>query len=572
MLWRALKSPWLPRIALSPRLSALEIPTLPAVQYRTRHLHEQAHREVVSTGPASAPIVQHASLLDSGSKFEPGQNHKSVQITGLVRSVRKQKKIAFARIADGSTLASVQAVFPDPSLAKDISNGSYVALVGQWIPSQGAGQTHELQVGTIEAVGESNPLENPIQKQSMTADFLRSIPHLRMRTAFQSLLVRARSRLSSAITSHFHDRPSPVYQIHPPLITSSDCEGAGEVFTIAPRSKEQAPGTTANTTKEQERLYFRDAKYLTVSSQLHLEAYAAELGDVFAFSPTFRAEESDTPRHLAEFYMLEAEHREVALEDLLDKVRALIVDLTEALRSHRTGEELLQYYTDQKHRPSDIEAMDLEERWNRLTGPWHTVDYTSAIKALSEAHESSGGKLFATRPQWEEGLQLEHERWIVENLAEGKPVFVTHYPKVIKPFYMLPSSFQRSNQLSGLSEDGEFAGDRETVACFDLLLPFGYCEVVGGSLREHRLENLIHNMREKGLLKTVEQSNGNAYPFLHPEESLGSLRWYADLRRFGSSPHGGYGLGFDRLLAYLTGVSNVRDVVGFPRTWGRADC
>lgn len=406
----------------------------------------------------------------------------------------------------------------------------------------------------------------------MTADFLRSVPHLRMRTAFQSLLVRARSRLNSAITSHFHDRPVPVYQIHPPLITSSDCEGAGEVFTIAPRSKEQLPGTAANTTKEQEKLYFRDPKYLTVSSQLHLEAYAAELGDVFAFSPIFRAEESDTPRHLAEFYMLEAEHREVRLEDLLDKVRALIVDLTEALRSHRTGKELLEYYTDQKHRPSDIEAMDLEERWNRLTGPWHTVDYSSAIKALDGAYESSGGKLFVSRPQWEEGLQLEHERWIVENLAERKPVFVTHYPKAIKPFYMLPSSFKRRNQLQDSPEEDGSAGNRETVACFDLLLPFGYCEVVGGSLREHRLENLIENMREKGLLKTVEQSNGNAYPFLHPGESLGSLRWYADLRRFGSSPHGGYGLGFDRLLAYLTGVSNVRDVVGFPRTWGRADC
>ncbi|KIV82710.1 asparagine-tRNA ligase [Exophiala sideris] len=524
--------------------------------------------EVVSTGTTSPPVIQHARLLDGGSQFEPGQSHKSVKITGLVRSVRKQKKIAFARIADGSTLASVQAVFPDPALAKDISNGSYVALVGQWTPSQGAGQTHELQVEKIEAVGESNPLENPIQKQSMTADFLRSVPHLRMRTAFQSLLVRARSRLTSAIASHFHDRPVPVYQIHPPLITSSDCEGAGEVFTIAPRSKEQVPGTTANTTKEQEKLYFRDPKYLTVSSQLHLEAYAAELGDVFAFSPTFRAEESDTSRHLAEFYMLEAEHREVGLEDLLDNVRALIVDLTEALRSHRTGQELLQYYTDQKHRPSDVEAMDLEERWNRLIGPWHTVDYSSAMKALAEAHESSGEKLFATRPQWEEGLQLEHERWVVENLAEGKPVFVTHYPKAIKPFYMLPSSLK----LSNLAEQSEPAADRETVACFDLLLPFGYCEVVGGSLREHRLEKLVQNMREKGLLKTVEQSNGNAYPFLQPGESLGSLKWYADLRRFGSSPHGGYGLGFDRLLAYLTGVSNVRDVVGFPRTWGRADC
>ncbi|KAK5454291.1 asparaginyl-tRNA synthetase [Exophiala xenobiotica] len=459
-------------------------------------------------------------------------------------------------------------------MAKDITNGAYVSLIGKWVASQGAGQSHELLVQEIETIGESNPLENPIQKQSMTADFLRSVPHLRMRTGFQSLLVRVRSHLTAAVSSHFHNGSSPVYQVHPPLITSSDCEGAGEVFTITPRSKEQVPRfTPLGTVREPERLYFRDPKYLTVSSQLHLEAYSAQLGDVFAFSPTFRAEESDTPRHLAEFYMLEAEHRDITFDDLLAKVRALVVDVTEALRRHRTGKELLQYYEDHKHRPDDVEFVDLDDRWNRLTGPWHTVDYASAIEALSKAHASSGGRLFTSQPQWDQGLQLEHERWIVENLAEGKPAFVVRYPKAIKPFYMLPSSFQSSDpgHSSDLG-DAPSSANQETVACFDLLLPFGYCEVVGGSLREHRLENLVQNMREKGLLKRSEDVNGNGYPFLQTEESLGSLKWYADLRRFGSSPHGGYGLGFDRLLAYLTGVTNVRDVVGFPRTWGRADC
>jgi asparaginyl-tRNA synthetase len=271
--------------------------------------------------------------------------------------------------------------------------------------------------------------------------------------------------------------------------------------------------------------------------------------------------------------MLEAEHRDITFDDLLAKVRALVVDVTEALRRHRTGKELLQYYEDHKHRPDDVEFVDLDDRWNRLTGPWHTVDYTSAIEALSKAHASSGGRLFNNQPQWDQGLQLEHERWIVESLAEGKPTFVVRYPKAIKPFYMLPSSFESSNpEQSSALGDALPSADRETVACFDLLLPFGYCEVVGGSLREHRLENLVHNMREKGLLKRSEDVNGNGYPFLQTDESLGSLKWYADLRRFGSSPHGGYGLGFDRLLAYLTGVTNVRDVVGFPRTWGRADC
>ncbi|KAJ4560876.1 asparaginyl-tRNA synthetase [Exophiala dermatitidis] len=405
----------------------------------------------------------------------------------------------------------------------------------------------------------------------MSVDFLRSIPHLRIRTSFQSLVARTRSHLTYAISSHFHNPTEPVYQVHPPLITSSDCEGAGEVFTIAPRSKERVPGSNPNAPKDEERLYFRDPKYLTVSSQLHLEAYAAELGDVFAFSPTFRAEESDTPRHLAEFYMLEAEHRDIDLEGLLAKVRALIVDLVESLRAHRTGRELVEYYTDHKHRAQDIDAVDLHERWDRLSGPWRTVDYTTAVKALGEAHESSGGKLFATPPRWDQGLQLEHERWIVENIGNGSPIFVTHYPKDIKPFYMLPSSMSPSNQDPGKVQSTSSPDSRETVACFDLLLPYGYCEVVGGSLREHRLEPLIQAMRENGLVKKVDPPNSDPYPFLEPGESLGSMKWYADLRRFGSSPHGGYGLGFDRLLAYLTGVSNVREVVGFPRTWGRAD-
>ncbi|EXJ89728.1 asparaginyl-tRNA synthetase [Capronia epimyces CBS 606.96] len=570
MLWRTLPSPWRPGSFVQspfPQLSnRFTRPRHIPSPYRIRPLHDDRSIRLVPS--STIPSIRHAKLLEDPTQYEA--NH--IKITGLVRSVRKQKKVAFARIADGSTLASVQAVFPEPALAKDITNGAYVALIGSWIPSAGAGQTHELQVDRIETIGESNPLENPIQKQSMSVDFLRTIPHLRMRTSFQSLVARTRSHLTAAVGSYFHNATNPVYQVHPPLITSSDCEGAGEVFTITPQSSERVPDCTPNASKDEERLYFRDPKYLTVSSQLHLEAYAAELGDVFAFSPTFRAEESDTPRHLSEFYMLEAEHRAISLDDLLAKVRALVVHLVQSVREHQTGRELVKYYTDQRHQAQDAEPIDLEDRWNRLAGPWHTVDYSSATKALREAHDSNGGKLFATPPHWDHGLQLEHERWIVENIAKGNPVFVTHYPRAIKPFYMLPSSPSKSNDQPEHVEPSSSIDGRQTVACFDLLLPFGYCEVVGGSLREHRLENLIKNMREKGLLKIAETPNGDAYPFLQPGESLGNLKWYADLRRFGSSPHGGYGLGFDRLLAYLTGAGNVREVVGFPRTWGRADC
>ncbi|KIW74902.1 hypothetical protein Z517_11672 [Fonsecaea pedrosoi CBS 271.37] len=570
MLWRVLKAPWHLGDRILPRCSSLDIARLryDNVPFRicARHLHGQ-DAPATETPPA---LVRHARLSNDAEYVNGLRGDESVKIAGLVRSIRKQKKVAFARIGDGSTLANVQAVFPDPQLAKDITNGAYVALVGKWVPSKGAGQSHELQVEEIETLGDGNTSDNPIQKQSMSTDFLRTVPHLRMRTAFHSLVNRTRSQLISAIASHFSNQPDPVYQVLPPLITSSDCEGAGEAFTITPQSHEQLPGTTPNTSKGQEKLYFREPKYLTVSSQLHLEAHAAEQGDVFAFSPTFRAEESDTPRHLSEFYMLEVEHRHVSFQELLSRVQSLVAYLTQSLQEHRTGKELVEYYSDQKHRPTDADFVDLPARWARLTGRWHQVDYTSAMEALIKAHESSDGTLFVHRPQWKQGLQLEHERWIVDNLAEGRPVFVTHYPKEVKPFYMLPSSATTPLQGGTQSES-----DGDTVACFDLLLPFGYCEVVGGSLREHRLEHLIQSMRQKGLIKRTEISNGdngNGYPFLEKGETLGNMRWYADLRRFGSSPHGGYGLGFDRLLAYMTGVNNLREVVPFPRTWGRADC
>ncbi|KIW28403.1 uncharacterized protein PV07_08071 [Cladophialophora immunda] len=570
MLWRVLKAPWLLGDEILPRCSSLDVlRARNRIAFPTRCVR-CLHGPSAGATETSPALIRHARLSSDADYVDGQRADESIKIAGLVRSIRKQKNVAFARIGDGSTLANVQAVFPDPLLAKDVTNGAYVALVGKWIRSKGAGQSHELQVEKIETLGDGNTSENPIQKQSMSTDFLRTVPHLRMRTAFHSLVNRTRSQLISAITSHFSNRPDPVYQVLPPLITSSDCEGAGEAFTIAPQSHEQLPETTPSTSKGQEKLYFREPKYLTVSSQLHLEAHAAEQGDVFAFSPTFRAEESDTPRHLSEFYMLEVEHRHVSFEELLSRVQSLVAYLAQSLQEHRTGKELLEYYSDQKHRPTDADFVDLQARWDRLTGRWHEVDYASAMDALVKAHESSDGKLFVYRPQWKQGLQLEHERWIVDNLAEGKPVFVTHYPKDVKPFYMLPSSAMTPQQDVAQSEA---SGD--TVACFDLLLPFGYCEVVGGSLREHRLEHLIRSMRQKGLIKRAEMSNGdngNGYPFLDKGESLGNMRWYADLRRFGSSPHGGYGMGFDRLLAYMTGVNNLREVVPFPRTWGRADC
>lgn len=410
----------------------------------------------------------------------------------------------------------------------------------------------------------------PVQKKYQTNEYLRTIPHLRLRTSFTSLLMRVRSQLLSNLpefSSRAQGRPSAL-QVHPPLITSSDCEGAGEVFAVVPRGA----SSTTPSSKGKEQRYFKDPKYLTVSSQLHLEAFSAELGNVWTLSPTFRAEPSDTPRHLSEFYMYEAELRGVEnLHRVMVTVQNGIKMLVTNLRNSAVGKELLEFYATRRKQPEEDEV-DLSDRWNRLIyGCWAITSYSTAMAELQKAH-AADSSIFQHAPTWQTGLQLEHEKWIVANLGQGHPIFVTDYPKALKPFYMLPSKI------------GGGVGEVETVACFDLLFPLGYCEIAGGSLREHRLQNLIQNMRQQGLLKKTIADSATSdlpetaspptsdYPFLEPGEDLGNLKWYADLRRYGSNPHGGFGMGFDRLLAYMTGVSNVRDVVPFPRSWGRADC
>jgi len=312
-----------------------------------------------------------------------------------------------------------------------------------------------------------------------------------------------------------------------------------------------------------------------VSSQLHLEAYAAQLGSVWTLSPTFRAEKSDTPRHLSEFYMLEVEVNFMRdLDSLTDLVEYIVRDLTRRLYDTPVGQEVLTAKrtgeSGQEDADSDSSSA-LRQRWlNLIEGPrWHRLTYTRAIELLQDAVANHGAS-FQFPPSWSEGLQLEHEKYIVEKICGGTPVFVTDYPKAVKPFYMAPSDVDTDSSSS--------ANEKQTVACFDLLMP-EISEVAGGSLREHRLPNLIQNMREHGLIKTRPSDRGDAaspvepsYPYLQPNEDLGHLRWYADLRRWGTAPHGGFGLGFDRFLGYLAGVSSVRDVVPFPRYFGRAEC
>ena len=311
---------------------------------------------------------------------------------------------------------------------------------------------------------------------------------------------------------------------------------------------------------------FKDRKFLTVSSQLHLEAFIHEHRKVWTLSPTFRAEKSDTPRHVAEFWMLEVEIRTESLRDIMDLVEDMIRDLANKLQEGAGFmEEIL--YANRGMKSAHAEGVHFVEllrgRWQGLTHtPWPRITYENAIKRLQDAVESGEAK-FVYEPSWNAGLQLEHEKFVATAFGQGSPVFVTDFPREIKPFYMLPSS----------PENDVETPQNKTVACFDLLLP-DLCEVVGGSLREHRLQQLSQAMYDHDL--NISAAGVVGQPIMKSETSpsseKGNLDWYADLRRYGSVPHGGFGLGLDRLLAYLSGTNNVKDVIPWPRYHGRCDC
>ncbi|KAL4747292.1 hypothetical protein BDW72DRAFT_209686 [Aspergillus terricola var. indicus] len=521
------------------------------------------HRPPVATSPT---LLRCDQVLKSSRQETCSLEDQEIKLHGFVRSVRKQKRFAFAEISDGSAVDGIQAILK-PAQAAELSTGTAIEISGIWKACPpGKEQSHELQATSVNIVGAAEPETYPIQKKYHSPEFLRHIPHLRFRTPLNALLARFRSECLYQLGNVFRGAPNGGFvQVHPPIITSSDCEGAGETFAVIPRET-----LVKGLPKEEHDHFFRAPKYLNVSSQLHLEAYAAELGNVWTLSPMFRAEKSDTPRHLSEFYMLEAEVNFLSdLDALTDTVEYLLRDLTRRLHDTPAAQEILSIKRDKSPETQDSgEQIDLRQRWaDLISGPkWRCIAYSDAIAALQEA-VSQGKVVFEFPPTWTGGLQLEHEQYIVNSLNNGQPIFVTDYPKAIKPFYMAPSHTQSNPNAEG-----------ETVACFDLLLP-EVSEVAGGSLREHRLPELIQNMREHRLIKTSpSDSEGGvnqeeaSYPHLLPGEDLSHLQWYADLRRWGTAPHGGFGLGFDRFLGYLTGVQSIRDTVAFPRYFGRADC
>lgn len=371
-----------------------------------------------------------------------------------------------------------------------------------------------------------------------------------------------RSECDFHLASYF--RGQEFVRLQPPIITSSDCEGAGEVFRVL----SHAPTTHMNRDKQILDVanddFFRHPRYLTVSSQLHLEAFVHEHSKVWALSPTFRAEKSDTPRHVSEFWMLEAEIRTENLQEVMDLVEDMIRTLTVRLQDSGIKAELV--HANRAGKSGNAESTQfsklLDQRWHGLTqSSWPRITYRDAIQRLQDAVRYTKAT-FQQEPSWSTGLQLEHEKYIAGTVGQGGPVFVTDYPQELKPFYMLPSSFGSAADLAS----------HKTVACFDLLLP-DMCEVVGGSLREHRLQDLIQSMRNANLIVSIgDDTNAEPNASMFPAVETRKLDWYVDLRRYGSVPHGGFGLGFDRLLGYLAGISNIKDVVPWPRHYGRCEC
>ena len=448
-------------------------------------------------------------------KCEPGQE---VTAKGWVRTKRGNKNVAFIALNDGSTIYNIQVVVDktaiDENVLAKVTTGACIRVSGKLVESVGSGQAVEIQAGEIEVYGECDPMKYPLQKKDTSFEYLRTVAHMRPRTNTFGAILRIRNNMAFAIHKFFNEKGF-VY-LHTPLITASDCEGAGQMFQVTTLDLNNVPMNKkgeVDYTKD----FFGKQTNLTVSGQLEGELGATALGEIYTFGPTFRAENSNTPRHLAEFWMIEPE---MAFYDIRDNM-----DLAEEFIKY-----LVKYALD--NCADDIKFLNDRydnELVSRLEGVAHTefvrLPYTEGIKILEEA--IANGTKFEYPVGWGTDLQSEHERYLVEQHFK-KPVILTDYPKDIKAFYMKQN------------EDGK------TVRAMDVLFP-KIGEIIGGSEREASLEKLERRIDELGM-------------------SRRGLEWYIDTRRFGSAPHSGFGLGFERLLLFVTGMSNIRDVIPFPRT------
>ena len=437
-----------------------------------------------------------------------------VLVQGWVKTRRSSKSVTFVQITDGSTLQDLQIVIDedntDHDSASGLTTGCSVSVEGVLVESPGQGQKYEVQAKTLTILGDSDPETYPLQKKRHSPEFLREIAHLRPRTNTFGAMARVRNSVAYAIHSFFQDRDFQFIQT--PIITASDAEGAGSMFQVTTLDLNDVPKESGTVRHEDD--FFGKPAFLTVSGQLEAEIFAMALSDVYTFGPTFRAENSNTSRHLAEFWMVEPEVAFCQLDGLTELAEDFLKHLSRhVLDNCQEDMEFFNKWYDE----STIAT--LEEIAN---SEFERITYTEAVKLL----EGSGEK-FEFPVSWGTDLQSEHERYLTEQKIQ-KPVIVTDYPKDIKAFYMR------------LNDDGE------TVRAMDVLVP-RIGEIIGGSQREERRDVLEIRMREAGIS--------------HDEYS-----WYLDLRSYGTVPHSGFGLGFERTVQFLTGVTNIRDVIPFPRT------
>ncbi len=451
---------------------------------------------------------------------EKDYDGKAITVCGWARSIRASNAFGFIELNDGSCAGNLQVVFEADKLANyaEIAKqnvGAALVVRGTLVLTPDAKQPFELKADAVEVEGVSTP-EYPLQKKKHSFEFLRTIAHLRPRANTFNAVFRVRSECAFAIHEFFNDRGF-VY-VNTPIITTSDCEGAGEMFRVTSLDLDNLPKNEDGSVNYAED-FFGKPTSLTVSGQLNAECFALAFGNVYTFGPTFRAERSNTQRHAAEFWMMEPEMAFADLEDDMEIAEAMIKHVVRHVMA--TCKQELAFFN------RFFDNTLLERLQNLVDNDFGRVTYTEAIRLLEES-----GNKFDYPVSWGIDLQTEHERYLTEKIF-GKPVFVTDYPREIKAFYM------RQN------EDGK------TVAAMDMLVP-GVGELIGGSQREERLDRLLAAMKNFGL----------------KEEDYS---WYLDLRRFGSAKHAGFGLGFERLVMYITGVSNIRDVEAFPRTTGSAD-
>ena len=456
--------------------------------------------------------------------------NKSHFINGWVKTFRGNR---FISINDGSTSQNLQCVIEyekiDESLLKKINTGASLNIYGDLIESQGRGQKFELRVKELKVIGESDPDEYPIQPKKHSLEFLREKAHLRIRTSTFSSVMRIRSALSFAIHEFFQKKN--FYYINTPIITGSDAEGAGEMFRVSTLDPSSLKLNNKNQIDFSEDFFGKETN-LTVSGQLEAEAYALGLGEVYTFGPTFRAENSNTSRHLAEFWMIEPEMAFYDLNKNMDLAEEFIISIINTIL--KTCSDDLSFLNERqinedKNKPlQERNSMNLIEKLNFVVkNKFKRVSYTEAFNILKSSSKNKKKKFKYLIEDWGIDFQSEHERFLVEKHFKC-PVIVFDYPIEIKAFYM------RLND------------DKKTVGAMDILFP-GIGEIVGGSQREERLDVLQKRMKE---LKIEEKE----------------LWWYLELRKFGSVPHSGFGLGFERLVQFVTGMNNIRDVIPFPRT------